>query len=293
MTGSASSCQRIDPAFLAGDPLPDPNQADDKESRGRVLIVGGGWRTPGAVLLAGIAALRAGSGKLAIMTAAAASIPLAVAMPEAMVEGLPETPEGEIAPDPGDAAVRRVQRCDGILLGPGMLDPAGAASLVQRMLSERGTAGVVLDAAAIHFLKSGRADRRTIITPHAGEMAHLLDMERSAIEQDLAAAAARAAERFGCVVVMKGPQTHIQSPTGSCWVYGGGGIGLATSGSGDVLAGIIVGLLARGAEPEQAARWGVVLHGEAGARLGRSIGPVGYLARELLDELPGLLGALS
>ena len=99
----------------------------------------------------------------------------------------------------------------------------------------------------------------------------------------------QALELLHAVVVMKGAQTQIVDPQGAVWSYTGGGVGLATSGSGDVLAGLIVGLLARGATPVQAATWGVYLHGEAGARLARTQGPVGFLARELAGEAPRIL----
>lgn len=130
-----------------------------------------------------------------------------------------------------------------------------------------------------------------MITPHAGEMARLLGIDRSEVEADPLAAAHRAADRLGCVVIMKGAQSWIVAPSGEPWLYGGGGIGLATSGSGDVLAGIVAGLLARGAEATTAAAWGVYLHGQAGRRLAERIGPLGFLAREIADEVPAILRA--
>ena len=128
-----------------------------------------------------------------------------------------------------------------------------------------------------------------MITPHAGEMAQLLDRSRETIEADPLKAARDAAGLLRAVVVMKGAETHIVDPEGDAWLYGGGGTGLATSGSGDILAGILVGLLARGAKPSQAALWAVFLHGEAGSRLARSQGPLGFLARELAAEVPHIL----
>ena len=101
--------------------------------------------------------------------------------------------------------------------------------------------------------------------------------------------AAALADLLRAVVVMKGARTWIVDPQGARWLYEGGGVGLATSGSGDVLAGIVVGLLERGVEPLTAALWGVFLHGEAGKQLAASVSPVGFLARELSGEVPGLL----
>ena len=96
--------------------------------------------------------------------------------------------------------------------------------------------------------------------------------------------------RLQCIVVLKGSATVIAQPDGPTYLYKGGGVGLATSGSGDVLAGALVALLARGADPIEAAIWSVYLHGEAGRRLAKRIGPLGFLARELPAENPGLMG---
>ena len=92
-------------------------------------------------------------------------------------------------------------------------------------------------------------------------------------------------------MLVKGVVSHVVTPEGDCWTYDGGSPGLGVSGSGDVLAGIVGGLLARGADPLSALLWSVWLHGEAGARLGRSVGPIGFLARQIADEIPALLPA--
>jgi NAD(P)H-hydrate repair Nnr-like enzyme with NAD(P)H-hydrate dehydratase domain len=100
----------------------------------------------------------------------------------------------------------------------------------------------------------------------------------------------RAAKLYDALVLVKGVTSQIVTPNGEAWTYEGGAPGLGVSGSGDTLAGIVGGLLARGAEPLTALLWGVLLHGEAGEALSRRVGPVGFLAREIPDELPALLG---
>jgi NAD(P)H-hydrate repair Nnr-like enzyme with NAD(P)H-hydrate dehydratase domain len=120
-------------------------------------------------------------------------------------------------------------------------------------------------------------------------MAALTGRSEEEIAQDSEAIAREAAERFGAVVVLKGAGSVIASPAGDLLHYSGGGSGLATAGSGDVLSGIIGGLLARGADPVLASAWGVWLHGEAGRACAAKLGPIGFLARELLPELPALL----
>jgi NAD(P)H-hydrate repair Nnr-like enzyme with NAD(P)H-hydrate dehydratase domain len=120
-------------------------------------------------------------------------------------------------------------------------------------------------------------------------MARLLECEAEEVESDPLAAARRAAKTFGAVTLIKGQYSFIVHPDGRAFRFTGGGVGLATSGSGDALAGIVGGLSARGADPLTAALWGVYLHGEAGRRLAKRIGRIGFLARELLDEVPGLM----
>ncbi len=120
----------------------------------------------------------------------------------------------------------------------------------------------------------------------------MLDVARDEIERDPARHARVAAERFGVVVALKGEQTYVATPDGDLYRNDRGDIGLATSGSGDVLAGIIGGLIARGAVPVRAAIWGVALHARAGTRLAQRIG-LGFLARELPSEIPPLLRELG
>ncbi|RYY77678.1 MAG: NAD(P)H-hydrate dehydratase, partial [Comamonadaceae bacterium] len=129
--------------------------------------------------------------------------------------------------------------------------------------------------------------------PHAGEMAHLTGDDKEAILDDPLAAARRAAQRWNAVVAVKGPTTVVATPGGTAWQHSGGNCGLATSGSGDTLAGAIAGLCARGASLEQACGWGVVLHAQAGDRLARRLGPVGYLAREIPDAMLEVLNAMT
>ncbi|MDB4912754.1 MAG: hypothetical protein JWM95_398 [Gemmatimonadetes bacterium] len=116
-------------------------------------------------------------------------------------------------------------------------------------------------------------------------MATLLDVDKSDVEREPWNVARTAADRFHCVVALKGPETWIASPTGTLRRYRGGGVGLGTSGSGDVLAGVIAAFVARGCPPDIAAAWGVFAHGEAGRRLSRRIGTMGFMAREIAHEI--------
>ena len=285
----------IDADLLRTLPLPPPGENKDK--RGRVLVAGGNRAVPGAALLAAEAALRAGAGKLQVATGRSIAAGLALRLPEALVMGLSETEAGDLGPEATEALAKAAKRTDALLLGPGMMDTEAAMTLVKgvlALLDPSDGPALVLDAGALcghAALRDALHPHagRAVLTPHAGEMATVLDIERAEVEDDPLATGRRAASLLQQVVVMKGAQTHVITPDGEAWTYAGGGVGLATSGSGDVLAGIVTGLLARGAPPAQAACWAVWLHGEAGAQLARRIGPIGFLARELAAEVPGLM----
>jgi hydroxyethylthiazole kinase-like uncharacterized protein yjeF len=150
---------------------------------------------------------------------------------------------------------------------------------------------IALDAALLHALEPVQQDRSSlpVLLPHAGELAALLDCDEQAIERDPVGCGLRAAERYRSIVLVKGVASHVVTPQGDAWIYEGGAPGLGVSGSGDILAGIVGGLLARGAEPLNALLWAVWLHGQAGALLARKIAPIGFLAREIADQIPGLL----
>ena len=270
----------IDAGFLRGMPLPEPGEGG-KEAR-----------------LAGTAALRVGAGKLQFHTAASIAIPLAFAMPEAMVVGLPETEAGSPAPEAAGQIADAASRCSALLVGPGLVNDDATAELVGRLLDAVPECPLVLDAAAMMRLPlHGEALRRrpgpTLVTPHAGEMAGLLGIDKDEVEADPPAVARRVAERFGVIVILKGARTVIAAPDGRELACDHGNVGLGTSGSGDTLAGLLVGLLGRGAGPLGAAAWGVFLHAEAGHRLAGRHGLLGYLAREIPGEIPRILADLG
>lgn len=287
----------LDSAWLAAHPLPAPDPDTDKNRRGHVLVAGGSETVPGALRLTGEAALRAGAGKLQMATVARVAPHLGVQMPEAAIFGLPANAAGELGSAAADALPPYLERCDTLVLGPGMGAEAEAAPILAAALARpRDALSLVLDAAVIaaatDLAECIHAHHgRIVLTPHPGEMMRLMDCDETRIAEDPAGLAQEAARRFNATVLFKGPDTWIASPRTGLLHYAGGGPGLATGGSGDVLAGIIGGLMARGAEPRTAAAWGVWLHGEAGRRLAERIGPLGFLARELPGEIPRLLTA--
>jgi ADP-dependent NAD(P)H-hydrate dehydratase len=140
---------------------------------------------------------------------------------------------------------------------------------------------------------TARFELPVLLTPHAGEMARLSGVDKDTVCRDAALLAQQSAQRLNAVVALKGATTWIATRDRRLWRHDGGNVGLATSGSGDTLAGITCGLAARGASLEQAAVWGVALHARAGDALARRLGPLGYIASELLAEVPALMHALG
>jgi ADP-dependent NAD(P)H-hydrate dehydratase len=296
MTDGAGSARLLDRAALRAWPLPLLDGEGDKESRGRVLIVAGSREMPGAALLAARAALRAGAGKVAVATAAATAPGLALAVPELRVAGVPELRDGGLDPRSADRIAALARPAAAVLIGPGLQDEGAACRLAIALLERLPRVPTVLDAAAMGAaLHTPTARRPVLLTPHAGEMAHLGDAAKDEVQADALRHAAEAARRWNATVVLKGATTVIAEVEDAepPWRHAGGNVGLATAGSGDVLAGLIVGLVARGATLAQGAAWGVVLHALAGERLAARLGGVGYLASELLDELPPLLAAMD
>jgi hydroxyethylthiazole kinase-like uncharacterized protein yjeF len=289
-----SEVQDITPALLEQFPLPDHPEESNKEDRGRLLVIAGSRELSGAAQLAAIAGLRAGAGKLQIVTARSIAVPLGIAIPEARVVAHAETEEGCVDPEAIGGIVEYAQAAQAVLLGCGMQYGAPLETLLDALLQCGADVPLVLDAAVLGCLAPRAETLRAwkagaIVLPHSGEMARLLGCEREEVEADPLAAARKAAETFGVVAVVKGPNSFIVAPDGRAFRYRGGGVGLATSGSGDTLAGIVGGLAARGADALTAAMWGVYTHGEAGRMLGERVGRVGFLAREILDLIPGIV----
>lgn len=284
----------LDTAWLKANPLPDHHDNVDKNGRGRVLVIGGCRRVPGGMLLTAEAAFRAGAGKVTIATIASAAIPIGIAFPACAVVALPETDSGEIAPESADLLLAEMKYHDAIVFGPAMIDEGIVRTLLAALLPALPEdMFLLLDAFALRAAADhadaivARGDR-TVLTPHEGELAALLGADKDEVALDPLAALTQAAKRFGAAVMVKGATSHLMAD-GSCLSYAGGGLGLAVSGSGDVLAGLIAGLGAQGLRPLQAAAWGIWLHGEAGRRLSETMGPIGYLARELAPLAPGLM----
>ncbi|MEO7027108.1 MAG: NAD(P)H-hydrate dehydratase [Caulobacteraceae bacterium] len=229
---------------LHGHPLPSLDKASDKYNRGRILVVAGGAEVPGAAVLCGLAALRAGAGVLQLAAAPAWALPLAFAIPEARVVAVAANQAGDVSGQATARILDLAEKVDAVVVGPGMIDEAAAQALAQALIAASGEARLVIDAGALCRAAAANASNPPIFTPHAGEAAKLLGVAREEIDADPIAAATSIAQRHGAVAVLKGPTTHIATPAGELWRHRGGVVGLGTGGSGDVLAGLIGGLAA-------------------------------------------------
>lgn len=299
---TAPSSREISTALLRRWPLPEPAGWLGKDGRGSVLVVGGCKQTPGAVVLAGLAALRVGAGRLQLASSRPVAAGIALTVPEASVVGIATDGDGNMLARGCRSLFDDTAAFDAVLLGPGMRrgSRAVARAIVTHCLRPRTrTRALVLDAGALELfsrrkpLTSSVAAPAIVVTPHAGEMATLWGVTRDQVLADAEKIAIAAAAALNAIVVLKGARTHVATPDGRLFHNRDGNPGLGTSGSGDVLAGAIAGLCARGADPVQAAVWGVVLHARAGDRLAESVGPLGFLAREILEQLPRVLGAIA
>jgi len=290
----------VTPVLLRDWRLPAPGGS--KYSRGQVLVVGGARQTPGALTMA---AARSVAGAMA------------VAVPESGVVGLPENESGSVLGKAAEQLRASIERADAVLIGSGLDDPDETGSLLRQVLPLiGGRTLVVLDAFALGVLPGlNGADGidalsgRLVLTPNDEEATRLLDDGHTGgrdgghggsghgggdsggdSNDDDSQVALDIARKFGAVVSCRG---RIAAPDGQQWEISTGYEGLGTSGSGDVLAGAVVGLLARGASPSQAACWATHAHAAAGDRLAAKVGALGYLARELVDELPAVLTELG
>jgi ADP-dependent NAD(P)H-hydrate dehydratase len=285
----------ITPQVLRRWRLPEPTGG--KESRGSILVIGGSTETVGAVTLAAEAALRSGAGKLQVVVPSKVAPHVSIALPEALVRGVPSTEEGAIRASSAELIADLAQSASAVLIGPGLADVDEARGLVEALLpglegpvalDALALAAVTADPSCLHHLEG-----RAVLTPNPTELAISLHIDPDELEDDPAGAARRLAEQTHATVGLGGATSWVAGSDGRLWEDESGGAGLGVSGSGDVRAGVVAGLLARGAEPDQAAVWASYLHGRAGERLAATVGRLGFLARELPPEIPRVLAEVD
>ncbi len=272
------------------DLLPRRGPSSTKFSSGHVLIAGGSRGLSGAPMMAAHASMRAGAGYVsACVPASLQPILAAAATPELMSRGLPES-DGALSAEAVAAVLEAAARGGALALGPGLGRSEHAVAFARALAAEAGVA-LVLDADGLnaHAGRLGELARRsapTVLTPHAGELGRLLELDSAEVERSRLRCVRRAAELAAAVVVLKGDDTLIAEPGGTVAVSAGASPALASAGTGDVLCGVIAALLAQGLDPFVAAAAGVWLHAEAGREAARRLGCAeGVIATDVIAAL--------
>ncbi len=310
----------------AGAFLPTRPRAGHKGTFGHVWVVAGSPGYTGAAVLAGLGALRSGSGLATVVCPEGCREVVATALPELLTRGLPQGSDGRL---PGAAAGDLALVLTGaglgpktsLVIGPGLGATPDVTAFIAATLRGPGRRlAVVLDADALNAMAlagpeavtdllasaattgwasaspaagASPSAARIVVTPHPGEMARLTGLPTATIQADRLGTARRAAAAWGVIVVLKGAGTVVASPDGQAWVNATGNPAMASAGSGDVLAGAIGSLLAQGCSPLEAALAGVSAHGLAGDLAAREIGGRGLLASDIAHRLPRALEAMT
>ncbi|MDD3925366.1 MAG: NAD(P)H-hydrate dehydratase [bacterium] len=267
--------------------LPPRSPQAYKNAAGLVLAIGGARSMTGAIAMAGMSALRGGAGMVRIAVPAQQQPVVAACHRELMVSPVNGTQDGCIAPSALPGLMGILNEADVVAVGPGMTRHDEALDFVRQLLLEY-DGPVVIDADALYALSpSGPLPgARAVLTPHPGEMGHLLDTSAAAVQDDRFKAVLRAAEIYGTVTVLKGARTLVAHPDGRLFINPTGNPGMATGGSGDVLTGLIAALIAQGTALYDAAVLGVYLHGLAGDLAAADKGMRSLVAGDIIDYLP-------
>ena len=276
--------------------VPGRGAPSTKFSSGHVVVAGGSRGLTGAPCLACEAAMRAGAGYVTVGAPASLELSFTVRLLEAMMVGLPEQ-DGSLTPTALQPAMTAIGRADAVVLGPGLSKRKGAQALA-RELVERIDVPLVIDADGLNALDGGRMEEivpvrpwPTVLTPHAGELGRLLGVDSKEVSARRLHHARAAAVKAKAIVVLKGDDTLVAAPTGRVAISRGRAPALATAGTGDVLAGVIGAMLAKGLAPAHAACAGVYAHLRAGQIAAAPDGPDGVIASDVIRSLPAALGS--
>ena len=269
--------------------LPQRPPAAFKNRVGQILVIAGSRGFGGAARLTATAALKAGAGLVVLAAPQSLVAALEAATAEVMKLALPEI-NGVLAEAACEELVERLRWAEVVAIGPGLGTAAGVSAVVQHVLSEFGGT-IVLDADGLNVLAGHldlirNAKGNVILTPHPGELSRMVGIDKSELEINPLLIAKQVSADLGHLVVLKGAPTVIALPTGEVLINSTGNAGMATAGSGDVLTGIIAGLVGQGLEPGMAAGLGVYLHGLAGDFAAHALGIWSLMAGDLIEFLP-------
>jgi hydroxyethylthiazole kinase-like uncharacterized protein yjeF len=276
--------------------MPRRGVSSTKFSSGNVFVVGGSRGLTGAPSMSALAAMRTGAGYVTVGAPASLELSFTVRLLEAMMVGLPEDGDGHLDPAGVEPVLKAIGRADAVVLGPGLSKDADAQALV-RAVVPRIDLPLLIDADGLNALAGHFEEilpqRRwpTVLTPHAGELGRLLEVDSKEVERARLRHAREAAARSKAFVVLKGDDTLVAAPSGRVAVSRGGAPGLATAGTGDVLSGVIGAMLAKGMPVATAACAGVYVHLRAGQLAAAPHGPDAVIASDVIAALPAALSA--
>ena len=262
---------------------------------GHLVVLAGARGKSGAALLCGGAALRVGTGLVTLAGPSSLNSVFASGLTEAMTIPFPERSDGSLMLDEG-AVAQALQGKSAVAFGPGVGVSTDTIGLTRWLLAHS-QQPLVIDADGLNCLATDpsvlhNAQVAVVLTPHPGEMARLINSSNTAVQAQRLKVARTFAAQYRCYLVLKGARTVIAAPDGQAWINPTGNPGMASGGMGDVLTGIVGGLLAQGYPPQEACALGVFLHGYAGDLAAQEKGEVGILARDVIERLPGGLRAL-
>lgn len=261
-----------------------------KNQFGHVLVIAGSSRMLGAAALCGLAAMRTGAGLVTIGVAKSLNLTLQAKIDNViMTMPLPET-RGSIAAGAYTQIKKVFSKFQAVAIGPGMGQEVGTRKFIFKMIQEC-PLPMVVDADALNAVSSNpqlliRARGPRVLTPHSGEMTRLTGLSMEKVQGNRSAVACDFARKYHCVLVLKGHRTIVASPEGKIYINKTGNSGMATAGSGDVLAGMITALLGQGVDPFQSAKTACYVHGHIGDIAAQGIGKASLIASDLVDLIP-------
>ena len=283
--------------------LPSRASASHKGSYGRVLVIAGSTGMTGAASLTSEAALRSGAGLVTLGIPKSLNAILEGKLSEVMTLPLPETENGSLAKSATQSILEYAERTQSVLaIGPGLSQHPETVALVHQLIKENREQGLelrlVIDADGLNAIAQAKElilllGKEAVLTPHLGEMARLTDTQIPTLAADRISAAEAFTEKFGVTLVLKGAPTVTSYPRGEVWINSTGNPGMATAGMGDVLTGVIAGLMAQKVSSANAATLGVYLHGLAGDISAEAIGVHGLIAGDVLRAIPQALISLE
>ena len=287
-------------AAAASEWMPSRPSASHKGTYGRVLVIAGSTGMTGAAALASKAALRAGAGLVTLATPKHLNSILEGLLPEVMTLPLPETDAGSLAVSGISTILKFAEKTKSVLaIGPGLSQNPETVTLVHQLVRENQEQGLrmVIDADGLNALAQtteliSLLGKDGVLTPHPGEMARLTDTSVPILEADRISTAQQFANEHGVTLVFKGAPTVTGTPNGDVWINSTGNPGMATGGMGDVLTGLIAGLMAQGVSSEKAGALGVYVHGLAGDIVSERLGTHGLIASDVLKAIPEAISSL-